>query len=170
MREILPPMDDWTIGNFAWNGRAIIEEQSDEFEGHVMHFTQSQELLVQTFCDTSWRGAECKSVQPRILAVRTGSHGRKHRTFQEEEGFDFWESAVRRLVSAEPRRFSPDSVTVHPPDVSCRSGVFSQESAEGSQHVQIIGQSCVQGDSQTFEKGEISFSWCTMAGLDAESC
>ena len=48
---------------------------------------------------------------------------RKHRKFQEKEGFDFWESAARRLVSAELRRFSPDSVTGHPPVVCCRSGV-----------------------------------------------
>ena len=80
-----------------WAGRTIIEEKSDES------------------CDKPWRGAECKLVQPRILAVKTGPHGRKHRTFQQEEGFDFRESAARRLASAEMRRFSPDSVTVHPP-------------------------------------------------------
>ena len=28
---------------------------------------------------------------------------------------------------------------------------------------------CVQGDSRTFQKEEIGFPWCTMAGLDAES-
>ena len=32
-----------------------------------------------------------------------------------------------------------------------------------------IDQSCVQCDSRTFEKEEIGFSWCTMAGLDAAS-
>ena len=116
----------WTIGNFVsdnsiyvvkdecrknqqmvlpapWTGRAIIEGKSDEFEGHVMHLTQSEELLIQKSSDKSWRGAECKLVQPRILAMKTGPHGRKHRTFQEEEGFDFRESAARRLVSAELR-------------------------------------------------------------------
>ena len=36
---------------------------------------------------------------------------------------DFRESAARRLVSAELRRSSPDSVTVHPLHVSCRSCV-----------------------------------------------
>ena len=45
---------------------------------------------------------------------KTGSQGKKHRTFQEEEGFDFRKTAVRHLVSAELRRFSPDSVIVHP--------------------------------------------------------
>ena len=137
----------WTIGNFVsdnsicvvkdeccknqqktlpapWSGRIIIEGKSDEFEGDVMHLTQSEELFFFKSSDKSRRGVECKLVQPRILAMKTGPHGRKHRTFQEEEDcFDFRESAVRRLVSAELRRFSPDSVTVHLPDVSCRSGV-----------------------------------------------
>ena len=69
------------------------------------------------------RGADCKLVQPRIQATKTDPHGRKHKTFQEEESLDFRESATRRMVSAELRRSSPDSVTVHPSDVSCRSGV-----------------------------------------------
>ena len=100
----------WTIGNFVsddsifvvkdecpkkqqmilpapWTGRTVIEGKYDEFVGHVMHLTQSEELLIQKSCDKSWRGAECKLVQPRILAMKTGPHGRKHRTFQEEEGF-----------------------------------------------------------------------------------
>ena len=160
----------WTIGNFAWNGRAIIEEQSDEFEGHVMHLTQSQELLIQTSCGKSWRGAECKSVQPRILAVRTGSHGRKHRTFQEEEGFDFWESAVRRLVSAEPRRFSPDSVTVRPPDVICRSGVSLKSQQKARNMCKSLGNHVCRVILKHLRKEKLVFSWCTMAGLDAESC
>ena len=37
--------------------------------------------------------------------MKTGPHGRKYRTFLEEEGFDFRECAARRLVSAELRRF-----------------------------------------------------------------
>ena len=98
--------------------------------------------------------------------MKTGPHARKHRTFLEEEGFDFRECAARRLVSAS---ISPDSVAVHPPDVCCRSGVFSQESAERSQHAQTIGQSCVQCDSRTFEKEEIVFFWWTLTGLDADS-
>ena len=88
---------------------------------------------------------------------------KKHRTFQEEEGFYFRQ--LRRLASAELRRFSPDSVTVHPPVVCCRSSVSLKKSAEGSQHVQ----SCLQCDSRTFEIEEIGFSRCTVAGLDAES-
>ena len=131
----------WTIGNFVsdnsifvvknecrknqhmilpapWTGRTIVEGKSDEFEGHVMHVTQFEELLIQKSCDKSWRGTECKL---RILAIKTGPHGRKHRTCQEEEGFYFRE--LRRLASAVLRRFSLDSVTVHPADVCCRSSV-----------------------------------------------
>ena len=88
-----------------------------------MHLTQSEELLIQKSCDKWWRGAECKLVQPGILVMKTGPHGRKHRTFQEEEGFDFRDSGARRLVSEELRCFSPDSVAVHPPDDCCPSGV-----------------------------------------------
>ena len=99
---------------------------------------------------------QAKSVQPRILAMKTGSHGRKHRTFQEEEGFDFRESAARRLVSAELRRFSPDCVMFIL--LMCVVGpVFLSRVSRGSQHVQTIGQSCVQCDSRTFEKEEIGF-------------
>ena len=60
--------------------------------------------------------------QPRICATKTGPAGQKQRIFQDEDGFDFRDAATRRLISAELRRFSPDSVTVHPPDVVCRSG------------------------------------------------
>ena len=87
-----------------------------------MHFTRSDEMLIQKSCEKSWRGAVCKLVQPRILATNKDPHGREHRTFQEEEGFDLREAA-RRLVSAELRRSSPDSVIVHSLDVSCRFGV-----------------------------------------------
>ena len=77
-----------------WTVRTIIEGKFDEFEGHVMHLAQSEELLIPKYCDKSWREAVCKLVQPRILGLKTGPHGRKHKTFQEEEGFDFRESAV----------------------------------------------------------------------------
>ena len=87
-----------------------------------MHLTQSEEMLIQKSCDQSWSRAECKLVQSRILAAKTDLYGRKHRTLQKEWGFDLQESASRRLVSAELCRSSPDSVAVHPPDVSCRSG------------------------------------------------
>ena len=80
-----------------------------------MHLTQSEELLIQKSCETSWRGAECKLVQPRILGKKTGPHERKHRTFQEEQRFDLRKSAARHLVSAELRRFSPDSVICSSP-------------------------------------------------------
>ena len=134
-----------------------------------MHLTQSEEMLIQKSCDQSWSGAECKLVQSRILATKTDVYGRKHRTLQKEWGFDLQESASRRLVSAELCRSSPDSVAVHPPDVSCLSGASPTESAEGLQHVQTVGQSSVQGDSRTLEEEEIVFFCCTMAGLDAES-
>ena len=61
-------------------------------------------------------------VQPRISATKTGPTGQKQRKFQEEDGFDFRDASIRRMISAELRRFSPDSVTVHPTDVVCRSG------------------------------------------------
>ena len=100
-----------------WNGRTIIEGKSEEFEGHVMHLTQSEEMLIHKSCDESWRGAECKLVQPRISALKSDPRGRKHRTFQEEESFYFRKSPARHMASAEQRRSSSDSVTVHPPDV-----------------------------------------------------
>ena len=59
---------------------------------------ECRKLLIQKPCDKSWRGAECKLVQPRVLAMKTGPHGRIQRTFQEEEGFDgfdFRESATQ---------------------------------------------------------------------------
>ena len=61
-------------------------------------------------------------VKPRIGATKTGLTGHKQRMLQEEDGFDFRDAATRRLISAELRRFFPDSVTVHLPDVVCRSG------------------------------------------------
>ena len=64
----------------------------------------------------------CVLVQPRICATKTGLTGQKQRMFQQENGFDFRDAATRRLISAELRLVSPDSVTVHPPDVVCRSG------------------------------------------------
>ena len=79
-------------------------------------------MLIQKSCRQTWRGAECVLVQPRICATKTGPTGQKQRIFQEEDGFDFRDAATRRQISAELRRFSPDSVTVHPPDVVCRSG------------------------------------------------
>ena len=160
----------WTVGNFLsdngvmvvkdechknqlmllpvpWTGRTIIEEKCDEVEGHLTYLTQSEELLIKKSCEKSWRGAESKLIQPRILATKTGPHGKKHRTFQEEEGFDFRKTAVRHLVIAELRRFSLDSVTVHPPDVCCRFGVSLKNPAERSQHVLTVDQLCVQCDS-----------------------
>ena len=46
-----------------WTGRTIIEGKFDDFEGHVMHLTQSEDLLIQKPCDKSWRGAECRLSQ-----------------------------------------------------------------------------------------------------------
>ena len=134
----------WTIGNFAddsgvfvmrdeccknqqtllpgsWTGRTIIKEKCDEFEGHLSCLTGEEEVLIQKSCLQTWRGAECVLVQTRICATKTGSTGQKQRMFQEEDGFDFRDAATRRLICAELRRFSPDSVVVHLPDVVCRS-------------------------------------------------
>ena len=36
-----------------WTGRTIIEGKSEVFEGHVMHLTQSEEMLIQNSCDKS---------------------------------------------------------------------------------------------------------------------
>ena len=102
---------------------------------------------------------ECVLVQPRICSTKTGPTGQIQRVFQEEDGFDFRDAATRRLISAELRRFSPDSVTVHPPDVVCRSGFFSQESEEGTWQVQTFGQPCVQSEPGTIEKRKNWFSW-----------
>ena len=83
--------------------------------------------------------------------MKTGPHGRKHRTFLEEEGFYFRE--LRRLTSAELRRFSLDSVTVHPPDVCCRLSVSLKSHQKARQHVQ----SCLQCDSRTLRKKKLVF-------------
>ena len=120
-----------------WTGRTIIEGKPDEFEGQVMHLTQSEEMLIHKSCDESWRGAECRLVQPRISALKTDPRGRKHRTFQEEESFDFRKSPAR-----EQRRSSSDSVTVHPPDVVV-GPVFLSRVSRRPQHVQTTSQSCV---------------------------
>ena len=50
-----------------------------------------------------------------MCAMKTGPKSQKQRMFQEEDGFDFRDAATRLLISAELRRFSLDSVTVHPP-------------------------------------------------------
>ena len=126
------PASRWSIGNSAddsgvfvikdeccknqqtllpgpWTGRTIIEERCDEFEGHVSCLTREEEVLIQKSCPHTWRGAECVLVQPRVCATKT------------EDGFDFRDAATRRPISADLRRFSLDCVTVHLPDVVCRS-------------------------------------------------
>ena len=105
-----------------WAGRTIIEEKCDEVERHLTHLTQSEELLIKKSFEKSWRRAESKLIQPRILVRRQAHMGRDTERFR-KEGFDFRKTAVRLLVSAELRRFSPDSVIVHPPGLCCRFGV-----------------------------------------------
>ena len=134
-----------------------------------MSLTPEEEVLIQKSCLQTWRGAECVLVQPRICATKTGPAGQKQRMFQEEDGFDFRDAATRRLISAELRRFSPDSVTVHPPDVVCRSSIFSQKSAEGAWQVQTLDQSCVQPDSRTIEKRETGLPGCALACVESRS-
>ena len=76
----------------------------------MTYLTQSEESLIKKSCVKSWRGAESKLVQPRILASKTGPQGKKQRMIQGEEGFDFRKTAIRHLVSVELRRFSLDPV------------------------------------------------------------
>ena len=62
-----------------WTGRTTIEETCDEFEGHLMYLTQSEESLIKNSCSKTWRVADSKLVKPRILATKTGSRCRKKR-------------------------------------------------------------------------------------------
>ena len=113
----------WTIGNFADDsGVFVIKDESCKIQqiplpgpwtgrGHLSCLTREEEVMR---CLQTWRGAECVLVQRRICATKT---------VQEEDGSDFRDAATRRLISAELRRFSTDSVTVHPADVVCRSGI-----------------------------------------------
>ena len=48
----------------------IIKEKCDEFQGHLMYLTQSEESLIKKSCSKTWRSAESKLVQPRILAPK----------------------------------------------------------------------------------------------------
>ena len=109
-----------TLLNVPWTGRTIIEEKCDEFEGDLMYLTQSEESLIKKSCSKTWRSAESKLVQPRIMATKTDPQGKKQRMFQEDEGFYFRKAAIRHVISVELRRFSPDSVIIHLPDVCCR--------------------------------------------------
>ena len=149
-------------------GRTIIEERCGEFEEHVSCLTREEEVLIRRSCQT-WRGAECVLVQPRICATKTSPTGQKQRMCQEEDGFDFRDAATRRLTSADLRRFSPDSVTVCPPDVVLSIRFFSQASAEGPRQEQAFGQSCVQSDSRAIEKRETGFLGCALACMDSGS-
>ena len=90
--------------------------------------------------------------------------------FQEEDSFDFRDAATRRLISAELRRFSPDSVTVHPPDVVCRCTCVQSDSGTldlaSVQKIQAMGKLGVTRSRQTFGKKQvlgtsvIRQTWC----------
>ena len=156
----------WTIGNFVSdNGVFVVKDENhktqrtllfvhekcDECEG-TFDVSHTEESLIKNSCSETWRGAESKFVQPRILATKTDHQGKKQGLFREEEGFDFRKAAIRQLISPELRHFFPDSVVVHPLDVCVLSvGYFPQKSTEGSQSAQAIGQPCVQRDSRTVE-------------------
>ena len=135
----------WTIGNFAddsdvfvvkdeccknqqtllpepWTGRTIIEDRCDEFEGHVSCLTREEGVDPKNMLSNVERRSVCWFNQ-EFCATKTGPTGQKQRMFQEEDGFDF------RDISAELRRFSPDSVTVHTPGVVCRAG-FSHKNQQ----------------------------------------
>ena len=98
----------------SWTGRTINEETCDEFDGYLMNLTQSEESLIKKSCLKTWRSAESKLIQPRILATNTGPQGKKGTMCQEEEDFDLRKAAIRHLISAELQRFSSDSVIIHP--------------------------------------------------------
>ena len=106
------------------NGQVTINKlgvtRCDEFEGHLLCFTQEEERLLQKSCLGAWRCGNVQKAcwskrefvqQKQVLKVRNRECSRK------EDSFDFREVATRRLVAAELRRFSPDPVTVEPPDV-----------------------------------------------------
>ena len=52
-------------------------------------------------------------------------------------------ATIQHLISAELRRFSPDSVIIHPPDVCCRMDISLKKPSEGAKHVQTMDQLCV---------------------------
>ena len=60
--------------------------------------------------------------------------------FQKEAEFGFRDAATRRLISAELRRFSPDSVTVHHPDVV--SGFLSKISRRRGKRKPLVNHVC----------------------------
>ena len=182
----------WTIGNLAddsgvfvikdeccknqqtillgpWTGRTIIEERCDEFEGFVSCLTREEEVLIQKSCRQTWRGAESVLVQSRICATKTGPTSQKQRMFQEENGFDFRDAATRRLISAELRRFYPDSVPVHPPDVVCRSGFSLKNQQKVRGKCKPLVNSCVQYDSRTIKKRETGFLGRALACVNSGS-
>ena len=82
----------------------------------------------------------------------------KQRMFQEEDGFDFRDAATRRLISAELRRFSPDSVTVHPP--ISRRCVASANPWSIMRAVRF---------TRTIEKRETGLPGCALACVDPGS-
>ena len=91
----------------------------------------------------------------RISAAKKDPRGRKHRTFQEEESFDFRKSPARHMASAEQRRSSSDSVTFHPPDVVVGPVFLSR--VRRPQHVQTTSQSCVQGSFELLRQYKLVF-------------
>ena len=133
--------------------------------------TREEEVLIpKNHAVQTWRGAESVLVQPTICATKNRScTGQKQRMFQEEDGFDFREAAIRRLISAELRRFSLDSVTVHPPDVFCRSGISlkNQQKMRGKCNP-LVNHVC-NPDSRTIEKRETGLPWCNLACVDSGS-
>ena len=46
-----------TLLHVPWTGRTIIEEKCDEFEGHLMYLTKSEESLIKKSCSKTWRSA-----------------------------------------------------------------------------------------------------------------
>ena len=104
-------------------------------------------------------------VQPRICVTTTGPTGQKQRMFQEEDGFDFREAATQRLISAELRRFSPDSVTVHPPDVVCRSGISLKINIRCAASANPLVNHVCNPIHEQLKREKPGLPWCTLAGV-----
>ena len=131
-----------------------------------MRLTQSEELLIQKSCDKPRRGAECSEscYEKRVRMGRNTEHFRKKRVF----------IFGSLLLDAWSLRNCVDFLLILSLFILLMCVVdlgFSLKSQQNARNMckSVVNQSCVQCISRTFEKEEIGFSWCNMAGLDAES-
>ena len=63
----------------------------DEFEGHLMYLAQSEESVIKKSCTKTWRSAEGKLVQPRILEDENRPSREETENFLGRRGFFFFE-------------------------------------------------------------------------------